>query len=128
WWPCLIQPIGSFPPEGVRLRPRPAGCRMNALACTVEIVGAPDAFRALEPEWDRLYARAASPYLTQSFEWNLCSWETFVQPVGGRLRCVVVRAQGSVVLIWPFAVTPYHRFWRVARSLATGAGDYCGPL
>ncbi|HEY0791909.1 MAG TPA: GNAT family N-acetyltransferase, partial [Chthoniobacterales bacterium] len=96
--------------------------------CRVEIVQRGERLLALEGAWNALYDRAERPHLTQGFEWNRCLWEAYLRPLGVRLRCLVVHTSERVVLIWPFQVSRYHRFWRAARSLGSRNGDYCRVL
>ncbi|WP_336490107.1 GNAT family N-acetyltransferase [Methylobacterium nigriterrae] len=74
---------------------------------------------SLRAEWDDLYRRAENPRLSQSFEWAWSVWSNLAQPNGGRLRTVVVRRSGRLVLVWPMVVTRHRRLWSIATSLAT---------
>jgi CelD/BcsL family acetyltransferase involved in cellulose biosynthesis len=83
---------------------------------------------ALEQDWDDLFRRAASPRLTQSFEWSRAVWQTILRPAGDkRLHCVTIRRDGRLVLILPMVLAPLHRFWTAAVPLGT-QGDYTDVL
>jgi CelD/BcsL family acetyltransferase involved in cellulose biosynthesis len=100
---------------------------MSAHGYTVEIIKDPETFESLQPDWNGLFQRADRPYLSQSFEWSWCVWETITKPRGGRLHCILIRKSGRLVLIWPLAILSYHRLWRAARSLSM-TGDYTDVL
>jgi CelD/BcsL family acetyltransferase involved in cellulose biosynthesis len=83
----------------------------------VEVVKDPGALQALQPDWDSLYQRADRPFLSASFEWAWCVWETLAKPRGGRLHCITVREGGRLVLIWPLFILRRHRFWKAVLPL-----------
>lgn len=88
-----------------------------------EVVTDPRALEALKAEWDALYDRAAQPYFSQSFAWCWTAWQRVSAPRGRRLHCLIGRAGGRIVLIWPFVI---HRLglWSVARPLGPETTEY----
>lgn len=100
---------------------------MPASPCAVEVVTDAQALIGLQPEWDELYARAGAPYLSQSFAWCRCAWETMARPRGARLFCIVVRREGRLALVWPLVVIRRRRFWRAVTALG-GVEDYADLL
>lgn len=83
----------------------------------VDVVKDPGAFQSLQPDWDSLYQRADRPYLSHSFEWTWCAWETLAKPRGGRLHCITVREGSRLVLVWPLFIFRRHRFWKAVLPL-----------
>jgi CelD/BcsL family acetyltransferase involved in cellulose biosynthesis len=83
----------------------------------VEVVKDPSVLQALQPDWDSLYQRADRPYLSNSFEWVWCAWESLAKPRGGRLHCIAVREGSRVVLIWPLFILRRYRFWKAVLPL-----------
>ena len=83
----------------------------------VEVVKDPGALQALQPDWDGLYQRADRPYLSASFEWAWCAWETLAKPRGGRLHCLTIREGSRLVLVWPLFILRRHHFWKAVLPL-----------
>jgi CelD/BcsL family acetyltransferase involved in cellulose biosynthesis len=92
-----------------------------------DIVAEPARFAALRPEWEALRQRARNPYVSQSFAWCAAAWETVARPRGRRLACVVGRAAGRVVLIWPL-VADRRGPWTVLSTLGSESSEYSEPL
>ncbi|SER22582.1 Acetyltransferase involved in cellulose biosynthesis, CelD/BcsL family [Faunimonas pinastri] len=88
-----------------------------------DVIREPRRLAALQAEWDDLFRRAPGAGIYQSFNWCWTAWETMFGPAGARLCCLVLRRADRLVLAWPFAIVPYHRFWSVARQLGS-PGDY----
>lgn len=103
------------------------GASMVPVPDQFEIVSDVDGFLALEREWEKLAERAHEAYFSQSFAWCRISWETVAKPRRRRLRCVVARKDGRLVLVWPFVV--HRRFlWTVMRPLGPETTEYTEPL
>jgi CelD/BcsL family acetyltransferase involved in cellulose biosynthesis len=83
----------------------------------VEVVKDPGALQALQADWDSLFQRAERPYLSDSFEWAQCVWDTLAQPRGGQLHCLTIRDGPRLVLIWPLFRLRRHRFWQAVLPL-----------
>jgi CelD/BcsL family acetyltransferase involved in cellulose biosynthesis len=67
-------------------------------------------FRELEPAWRALGVRSRSNQIFQDFDWCWRSWECVAAPLDRRLRILVGRVDGRVVLIWPCMIAgPYLR-------------------
>ena len=69
-----------------------------------KIVAVETDFSALAPAWRALSAQQGSPHIHQSFDWQWRAWEHIARPLGRKLRLVVGRADGEVVLIWPLVL------------------------
>jgi CelD/BcsL family acetyltransferase involved in cellulose biosynthesis len=85
----------------------------------VELVPGLEAIQGLRSDWNALYARAESPFLSQGFEWNWCAFQTLVAPAGAKAVCMAVWQDGRLCLAWPLAIKRHHRFWRLARAPAS---------
>lgn len=92
----------------------------------VEIITDTQRFRALGKEWEELWSRANGQY-HESFAVCWQSWVDIAQPRGSRLRCIVGRKDGRLVMVWPLAVSR-HAAWRVLRLLGPEAADYTSML
>jgi CelD/BcsL family acetyltransferase involved in cellulose biosynthesis len=92
----------------------------------VEIITDTQRFRALGKEWEELWSRANGQY-HESFAVCWQSWVDIAQPRGSKLRCIVGRADGRLVMVWPLAVSR-HAAWRVLRLLGPEAADYTSML
>ncbi|MFC5395495.1 GNAT family N-acetyltransferase [Bosea vestrisii] len=68
---------------------------------SVEILGGRDAFLALKPEWDMLFARAGLPHQLFQRHAFLRHWCDHYLPAGERLCLVVGREAGRLVMLWP---------------------------
>src|ERR1700733_12756269 len=110
------------PPAALRGRTTP-----TASSCRIELITDGDSLFSLNKDWDDLYARAERPYVSQSFEWAWCAWKTLARSSDGQLRCLTVRRDGRLVLVWPMVVSRPHRFWSIAAPLGT-PGDYTDVL
>ncbi|SAL71495.1 hypothetical protein AWB69_08642 [Caballeronia udeis] len=91
-----------------------------------EIVSDENQFRALQEDWDALWSRANGRYY-QAFSVCLLAWLHVVKPQGRRLRCVVCREKGRLVMVWPL-VTYRRALWTYLLPLSPDAGDYTSVL
>jgi len=91
-----------------------------------EIVSDEDAFRALQREWDDLWASAHGQY-GQSFSVCWLAWQHVAKPRGRRLRCIVHRENGRLSMVWPL-VTYRRLLWTYLCPLSPEAGDYTRVL
>ncbi|HTJ94885.1 MAG TPA: GNAT family N-acetyltransferase [Pararobbsia sp.] len=99
---------------------------MSDIASQYEIVSDERSFVALEQEWNDLWSRAQGRYY-QAFGVCRLAWELVAKPQGRRLRCVVCRRDGRIVMIWPLVI--YRRgFWTYVLPLSPDAGDYTSVL
>lgn len=93
-----------------------------------EIVTDARGLRALEAEWNALWARAGDDYVTSSFAWCVHAWEQMAQPLGRRLYTLVARdAAGRLTLVWPLVQYRYGP-WRRARPLGPEVAEYSSIL
>ncbi|CAM2151496.1 N-acetyltransferase domain-containing protein [Pararobbsia alpina] len=99
---------------------------MIDLASQYEIVSDEAGFRALETEWNALWDRAQGRYY-QAFTVCQLAWQHVGKPLGRRLRCIVGRRDGRVVVIWPL-VTYRKWLWNYVLPLSPDAGDYTSVL
>jgi CelD/BcsL family acetyltransferase involved in cellulose biosynthesis len=84
-----------------------------------EILDGPKALAALGPQWNELSARAAVRNCSQTFYWAKHSLSYLASQSDARVRVIVGRHDGRVVLILPFVVRD--RFiWRQADWLGVG--------
>ena len=95
--------------------------------CEVYVATDSQCLQDLKDDWQRLYQAADQPYLSQSFEWNQCAWETSELPRGSRLHCIVARSSGRVSMIWPLVVARDH-LWSIVRPLTGEGGEYTDAL
>ncbi|SEM64531.1 Acetyltransferase involved in cellulose biosynthesis, CelD/BcsL family [Bosea lupini] len=72
-----------------------------AASFSVEILTGRDAFLALKPEWDALFARAGLPQQLFQRHAFLRYWCDHYLPAGDRLCLVVGRESGRLVMLWP---------------------------
>lgn len=93
----------------------------NADSC-VEVITDTQRFLALRNEWEELWSRSNGQY-HESFAVCWQSWVDIAQPRGSKLRCIVGRRDGRLVMVWPLAVSR-HAVWRVLRLLGPEAADY----
>jgi len=91
-----------------------------------EIVTDPDAFRALQSEWDALWSRANGRY-HQAFAVCWLCWCISAKPRGRQLYCIVCREQGRLVMVWPL-VTYRFLFWTLLRPLSPDTADHTSIL
>jgi CelD/BcsL family acetyltransferase involved in cellulose biosynthesis len=99
---------------------------MNETDLQYEIVGDEDTFRALQREWDDLWARAHGRYY-QAFSVCWLAWLHVAKPRGRKLRCIVCRRNGQLVMAWPL-VTHRRLLWTYVVPLSPDAGDYTSVL
>ncbi|MFM0276816.1 GNAT family N-acetyltransferase [Paraburkholderia sediminicola] len=83
-------------------------------------------FFALQPEWDTLWSRA-NGYYYQSFSFCWLAWKHVAKPRGHKLKCIVCREDGQLVMIWPLET--YRRWlWTFLVALGPDGGDYTSVL
>jgi CelD/BcsL family acetyltransferase involved in cellulose biosynthesis len=99
---------------------------MNNTDLQYEIVSDEDGFLSLQHEWDDLWARADGRYY-QAFGVCWLAWQHVAKPRGRKLRCIVCREKGRVVMIWPL-VTHRRFLWTYVVPLSPDAGDYTSVL
>jgi len=92
-------------------------------AIAFETVTDADRLAAVAAEWRALERRAAAgSQFYQSHGWVEPWWRCIAAPTGWRLRVLLGRANGRLVLAWPLAIAP----GRFCRTLA-GAGGVLSP-
>lgn len=80
---------------------RAASAATSETALAVEVVRDHDDFLALQPEWDALFARAATPRQVFQSHVFLRHWAAHYLGPGSSLSIVTVRRDGRLVMIWP---------------------------
>jgi CelD/BcsL family acetyltransferase involved in cellulose biosynthesis len=83
----------------------------------VAVIRDPQAFAALEEEWDDLYRRCPRATPFQSWAWLYTWWEYYGE--GYELRLITVRHEGLLVGIIPLML---ERWWGLGRLLFVGTG------
>lgn len=99
---------------------------MNDASATYEIVTEEAGFRALQSEWDDLWARSRGWYY-QSFAHCLLAWEQIARPIGRKLHIIVGREAGKAVLIFPL-ITYRRALWTYLTPLSTESADLTSIL
>jgi len=99
---------------------------MNDASTAYEIVTEEAGFRALQPEWDDLWARARGWYY-QSFGYCRLAWEQIARPLGKKLHIIVRRDAGGVVLIFPL-ITYRRALWTYLMPLSSESADLTSVL
>jgi CelD/BcsL family acetyltransferase involved in cellulose biosynthesis len=84
---------------------------MKDASAAYEIITDEAGFRALQREWDDLWARARGWYY-QSFDNCWIAWEQIARPLGRKLHIIVRREAGKSVLIFPLIT--YKRVLRIS--------------
>lgn len=92
----------------------------------IEIISDVERFRAVRNEWEDLWSRANGHY-HEAFTVCWESWLNIAGPRGSKLRCIVGRQNGRLVMVWPLVVTR-RALWRVLRMLGPEAADYTSML
>ncbi|PZR91883.1 MAG: hypothetical protein DI537_14845 [Stutzerimonas stutzeri] len=72
-----------------------------AASFSVEILSGRDAFLALKPEWDALFARAGLPHQLFQRHAFLSHWCDHYLAADDRLCLVIGREAGRLVMVWP---------------------------
>jgi CelD/BcsL family acetyltransferase involved in cellulose biosynthesis len=91
------------------------------MSCTLEIIEQEAAFRSLEQDWWRLWARVPRATPFQSPAWLLPWWEAFAP---GSLSVLTVRREGRLIGFVPFYVDAERRALPIGVSLS----DYLDVL
>jgi len=77
---------------------------MSSVAIKFAVVSEDSAFRGLEKDWRRLSQAADPTHFFQSFDWCWQAWKCLSSKAGRRLRILVGRVDGQVVLILPLMI------------------------
>ncbi len=93
----------------------------------LRIVRSTDDLLALESEWNVLLTRCPDHFFSQSFVWVEVAWRLIAAPRQRELCCLVLRAGGTLVGVWPL-VACREDGARVVRPLGSEASEYCAPL
>jgi CelD/BcsL family acetyltransferase involved in cellulose biosynthesis len=110
----------------------PAGGAASGPELTAELIGTPEAFDALEQEWDDLLQRSEATVF-QSFEWQRTWWRHFGERRRmARLHLVTVRGGGALLAVAPLwiegtrllGLVPTRRL----RWIGCGDSDYLDLL
>ncbi|HEY2023275.1 GNAT family N-acetyltransferase [Paraburkholderia sp.] len=99
---------------------------MNDASAAYEIVTDEAGFRALQPDWDDLWARSRGWYY-QSFAHCWLAWEQIAKPLRRKLHIIVRREAGSVVLIFPL-ITHRRALWTYLAPLSSESADLTSIL
>jgi CelD/BcsL family acetyltransferase involved in cellulose biosynthesis len=92
-----------------------------------EIVTDENALRALQAEWDELWARARG-FHNQSFDFCWIAWEQIAKPNGRSLRCIVRRDAGRLVMVWPLVTYRRWLLWTYLIPLSPESAGYSRVL
>ncbi|MEM5433817.1 GNAT family N-acetyltransferase [Paraburkholderia diazotrophica] len=92
-----------------------------------EIVTDESALRALQAEWNELWARARGAH-NQSFDFCWIAWEQIAKPNGRSLRCIVRRDAGRVVMVWPLVTYRRLFLWTCLIPLSPESAGYSRVL
>ena len=99
---------------------------MSDAQTQLEIITDPEAFRALQSDWDALWSRANGRH-HQAFAVCWLCWLHVAQPAGRQLRCIVCREHGKLVMVWPL-VTYRQVFWTLLRPLTPDTAEHTSIL
>lgn len=77
---------------------------------------------ALESDWRDLCARVPAHGYAQTFDWTWRGWECVASKRARKLRVVVGRADGRMVLLWPLVIRN-HLLWRTALWLGSESSE-----
>ncbi|WP_031361203.1 GNAT family N-acetyltransferase [Caballeronia sordidicola] len=92
----------------------------------LDIITDPDAFLALRDEWNALWSQVDGRH-HQAFDVCWQCWTQAAKPSGYRLRCIVYRENGELVLVWP--LMSHRRFFcTVLEPLAPGTAEHTSIL
>lgn len=92
--------------------------------CVLDSVGK---LSSLAAEWAALAARCPGYYLSQTFQWADVAWRIVAQPAGRSLRCLVMRADGRLVAVWPLVVRR-EGMLDIVQPLGFEGSEYSAPL
>jgi CelD/BcsL family acetyltransferase involved in cellulose biosynthesis len=99
---------------------------MKDASAAYEIITDEAGFRALQREWDDLWARARGWYY-QSFDNCWIAWEQIARPLGRKLHIIVRREAGKSVLIFPL-ITYKRVLWTYLIPLSSESADFTSIL
>ncbi len=85
----------------------------------IEILDGDAALDGLKSEWMDLSERARKHFCSQTFYWATHAWKHAARRGGCRLRILVGRDRGRLVLIWPLVIRRWLA-WREADWLGAG--------
>ena len=91
-----------------------------------EIISDEAEFHALQPEWDALWSKAHG-YCYQSFAFCWLAWLYVSKPHGRKLKCIVGREDGQIVMIWPLEAVK-RALWTYLVPLGPENGEYTSVL
>lgn len=74
------------------------------MTISFEVVTDDDGFQKLEAAWRELFDLLDPPHFFQDFDWCRQAWLCVSSKAGRRLRILVGRLEGRVVLIWPLMI------------------------
>lgn len=97
-------------------------------AGTTDIVVIEDqaAFQSLQAEWDELWNEADGLHF-QAFSVCWSCWTEVARPQGRKLRCIVYRENGKLLLVWPL-VSHRRLLWSVLNPLTPGTIEHTSML
>jgi CelD/BcsL family acetyltransferase involved in cellulose biosynthesis len=104
----------------------PYGETMISDVVRFELVTDEAALCALKAEWDALWTEAQGRHF-QRFDVCLLAWRHVARPRHRALRCVVLRDDHKLLLVWPL-VTFRRALWTYLMPLGPDAGDYTSIL
>jgi CelD/BcsL family acetyltransferase involved in cellulose biosynthesis len=99
---------------------------MKVETIQLEVVTTPVAFHALNREWEDLWHRANGRH-HQAFRVCWLCWLHAAKPHGKKLRCIVLREEGRLVLVWPL-VSARKLLWTSLLPLGPEATEYTSML
>jgi CelD/BcsL family acetyltransferase involved in cellulose biosynthesis len=92
-----------------------------------ELVGSPDRFKALKPDWDALWLRCSDSSIFLSFDCCLKIWESIAEPAGRKLLCLVGWENGRLIAVWPLVI--YRKLaWTCIRPLEANDAEFSDIL
>ncbi|MGF6570626.1 CelD/BcsL family acetyltransferase involved in cellulose biosynthesis [Paraburkholderia sp. GAS333] len=99
---------------------------MGAGTTGITIVADPADLQALQVEWDELWNEANGLHF-QAFAVCWLCWTMVAQPQRKKLRCIVYRENGKLLLVWPL-VSHQRLFWSVLDPLTPGTIEHTSML
>jgi CelD/BcsL family acetyltransferase involved in cellulose biosynthesis len=104
-------------------------CRVDTMPETTQttVIDDEDRFLALQSDWDSLYAVQENRLPAASFSSAWSAWERIARPNGRKLRIIVARRAGRLVLVFPLVLQRAGPV-RIGRWLGPDFGEYCDVL